>query len=202
MLDSAELNQGTTEVPSEPSDDAPLASESGMDGQSLRTHVEREFDLAQIMRRSYRKDPLFAKIMTHPKAHPCFGIRDQLIWTKSQMGRDAVCIPWGAFLRGSVMTRSTPVPTPSLHPLGPGPIPDVSSDALHVASHHVTPSRRAPPHDACERVIGHAAHGGPCGFSYLPYRPPHCIKGPVEPRSKISLVIEYHRCVTLPTLHL
>ena len=29
VLDSAELNQGTTEVPSEPSDDAPLASESG-----------------------------------------------------------------------------------------------------------------------------------------------------------------------------
>ena len=37
-----------------------------------------------------------------------------------------------------VMTRSTPVPTLSLHPLGPGPIPDVSSDAFRVASHHVT----------------------------------------------------------------
>ena len=40
VLDSAELNQGTTEVPSEPSDDAPLAFESGVDGQSLHTHVE------------------------------------------------------------------------------------------------------------------------------------------------------------------
>ena len=40
MLDSAELNQGTAEVPSEPSDDAPLTFESGVDGQSLRTHVE------------------------------------------------------------------------------------------------------------------------------------------------------------------
>ena len=74
MLDSAELNQGTAEVPSEPSDDAPLAFESGTDGQSLRTHVERESNLAQIVCRSYRKDPLFAKIMTHPEAHPRFGI--------------------------------------------------------------------------------------------------------------------------------
>ena len=74
MLDSAELNQGTAEVPSEPSDDAPLAFESGADGQSLRTHVEQEFDLAQIVHRSYRKDPLFAKIMVHPEAHLRFGI--------------------------------------------------------------------------------------------------------------------------------
>ena len=40
VLDSAELNRGTIEVPSEPSDDAPLAFESGVDGQSLCTHVE------------------------------------------------------------------------------------------------------------------------------------------------------------------
>ena len=30
-------------------------------------------------------------------------------------------------LQLAVMTRSMPVLTPSLHPLGPGPIPDVSS---------------------------------------------------------------------------
>ena len=76
MLDSAELNQGTVEVPSKPSDDAPLAFESGMDGQSLRTHIERDFDLAQIVRRSYCKDPLFAKVMVHPEAHPRFRIQD------------------------------------------------------------------------------------------------------------------------------
>ena len=40
VFNSAELSQGTAEVPSKPSDDAPLAFESGMDGQSLRTHVE------------------------------------------------------------------------------------------------------------------------------------------------------------------
>ena len=40
VLNSAELNQGTIEVPSKPSNDAPLAFKSGADGQSLRTHVE------------------------------------------------------------------------------------------------------------------------------------------------------------------
>ena len=74
MLDSAELNRGTIEVPSKPFSDAPLALESGADGQSLCTHVEREFDLAQIVRRSYRQDPLFAKVLAHPKAHLRFGI--------------------------------------------------------------------------------------------------------------------------------
>ena len=58
---------------------------------------------------------------------------------------------WGTSVRGmmqqvvginvsvghGVTTRSTPVPTPSLHPLGPGPIPDVSS-RTRSASHHVT----------------------------------------------------------------
>ena len=94
---------------------------------------------------------------------------------------------------------------------GPDPIPApawprtdprrfIGRAPCRVASHHVTPSRRAPPHDTRDR-IGRAAHRGPCGFSYLPYRPPYCIKGPVEPRSKISLVIEYHRRVTLPTPH-
>ena len=74
MLNSAELNQGTAEVPFEPSDNAPLVFESGMDGQSLHMHVEWEFDLVQIVHKSYRKDPLFAEILVHPEAHPHFGI--------------------------------------------------------------------------------------------------------------------------------
>ena len=105
MLNSAELNPGTTELPSKLSNDAPLVFESGTDGQSLHMHVEQEFDLMQIVRRSYRKDPLFAKILAHPEAHPRFGVQDQLIWMKSQMGRDVVCIPQGAFLRGRKLVK-------------------------------------------------------------------------------------------------
>ena len=74
MLDSAELNQGTAEIPSKLSDNAPLAFESGVDGQSLRLHVEQEFDLAQIVCWSYHKDSLFEKVLAHPEAHLRFGI--------------------------------------------------------------------------------------------------------------------------------
>ena len=100
------------------------------------------------------------------------------------------------------MTRSTPGPNPVPAPARPRTDPRCFIvDALRIASHHVTPSCHTPLHDARERIMEHAAPRGPCGFSYLPYRPPYCIKGPVEPRSKISLVIEYHHHEILPTPH-
>ena len=40
------------------------------------------------------------KVLHHLEVHPCFGIKDQLIWTKKQMGRDIVCVPWKAFIWG------------------------------------------------------------------------------------------------------
>ena len=40
------------------------------------------------------------KVLHHPEAHPHFGIKDQLIWTKNQMGRDIVCVPRKAFIQG------------------------------------------------------------------------------------------------------
>ena len=100
------------------------------------------------------------------------------------------------------MTHSMPGLDPVPAPAQPWTDPQrFIIDALHVMSRHVTPSRRAPPHDARKRVMECAAPRGPCGFSYLPYRPPYCIKGPIEPRSEISLVIEYHCHEILPTPH-
>ena len=40
------------------------------------------------------------KVQAHPKAHPHFGIKDGLIWTKNQMKKDVVCLPQKAFLWG------------------------------------------------------------------------------------------------------
>ena len=40
------------------------------------------------------------KVLHHLEVHPHFGIKDQLIWTKNQMGRDIVCIPQKAFIQG------------------------------------------------------------------------------------------------------
>src|SRR6266481_2706181 len=101
MLNSNQMNNGTSDNISESSnDDSLLAIESGMDGHSLWINVERNVDLAHIVRKHYQEDTVFAKVLECPKAHPHFGIRGKLIWTKSQMGRDVVCIPRKAFLRG------------------------------------------------------------------------------------------------------
>ena len=48
----------------------------------------------------YRKDPTFVKVLAHPEVHPHFRIKDGLIWTKNQMKKDMVCLPWKAFLWG------------------------------------------------------------------------------------------------------
>ena len=37
------------------------------------------------------------KVLAHPEAHPCLGIKDSLIWTKNQK-KDVVCLPQKAFL--------------------------------------------------------------------------------------------------------
>src|SRR6266481_5838603 len=103
IVDSEQMNEQTLDVPSMPSevnDDAPLAIQSGADGQSLHVHVERDIDLVSIVCKFYHKDPMFPKILTHPEAHPSFGIKQNLIWTKNQMNRNMVCLPQKAFLRG------------------------------------------------------------------------------------------------------
>ena len=75
------------------SDDDPPAFTSGADGQSLRVSIERDVNLARLVQAHYHKDPLFMKVLHHPEVHPHFGIKDRLIWTKNQMGRDIVCVP-------------------------------------------------------------------------------------------------------------
>ena len=92
-LESTQMNEGATTAHIKQSEDDPLAIELGANGPSLHTTIERDIDLASIAHKAYRDDPLFAKILSHPEAHPHFRICDQLIWTKKQMGRDVVCIP-------------------------------------------------------------------------------------------------------------
>ena len=87
------MNEGATTAHIKQSEDEPLAIESGANGPSLHTTIERDIDLMSIARKTYCDDPLFAKILIHPEVHPFFGIHDQLIWTKKQMGHDIVCIP-------------------------------------------------------------------------------------------------------------
>ena len=88
-----QMNEGTQEVPVDSPDDDPTAIESSADGQSLHTHVERNLNLSHIVCKFYCKDTVLTKILAHPEAHERFGVQDQLIWMKNQIGRDVVCIP-------------------------------------------------------------------------------------------------------------
>ena len=109
VLDSVQLvqlNAESSPIPVVPDDDdSPLAMRAGADGQSLHTHIERQVDLTCIVRKHYHEDPVFAKILVHPDTHQRFGVHDGLIWTKNQMGRDIVCLPWKAFLRGRRLVK-------------------------------------------------------------------------------------------------
>ena len=70
VLDSVQLNAKSSPIPLGPDeDDSPLAIRAGADGQSLRTHVEWQVDLARIVRKHYREDPVFTKILVHPDTH-------------------------------------------------------------------------------------------------------------------------------------
>ena len=101
VLDSDQMNNQVDDAVADPdSDDDPPVFTSGADGQSLRISVERHINLAWLVRAHYHKDPLFMKVLHHLEVHPHFGIKDQLIWTKNQMGRDVVCIPRKAFIQG------------------------------------------------------------------------------------------------------
>jgi transposase InsO family protein len=100
VLDSQQMNNEGVATPETSPDNDLLAIESGADGQSLRVSVERDVNLARIVRKWYHEDTVFAKILQNPEAHPRFGISHGLIWTKNQLGRDVVCLPRKAFLRG------------------------------------------------------------------------------------------------------
>ena len=55
-------------------DNAPTAIESGTDRQSLHTHVEWIVNFPHVVRKFYREDTVFAKILAHPEAHERFGV--------------------------------------------------------------------------------------------------------------------------------
>ena len=93
------LNASDKQSP--PSEDTSSANDvtaiaAGNDGKTLQTHVEETMDLRAIVKNAYCKDTIRAKIIAQPDAYPRFGIQEGLIWTKNQLKRDMICIPWDA----------------------------------------------------------------------------------------------------------
>ena len=56
--------------------------------------------LRAVIKNTYRKDTICAKIIAQPEAYPRFGIWEGLIWTKNQLKHDVICISWDTFQRG------------------------------------------------------------------------------------------------------
>ena len=88
-----------------PSEDTSLtdgvtAIAASNDGKSLWTHIEETMDLQAIVKNTYHKDMICAKIIAQPDAHPRFSIWEELIWTKNQLKHDVICILRDAFQRG------------------------------------------------------------------------------------------------------
>ena len=54
VLDSDCMNRGAMSTPTDAPGDAPTALTSGVDGQSLHSHVERNINLAHLVCRYYR----------------------------------------------------------------------------------------------------------------------------------------------------
>jgi Integrase zinc binding domain len=108
IVESEEMNNSAQRALPE---DAPLSTDNNdiaitaasSDGTTLRTKVEGSMDLPKILPDTYHKGAMFSKIMAHPDAHKKFGIRDRLIWTKNQLRRNIVCMPWNVFHEGRRM---------------------------------------------------------------------------------------------------
>ena len=63
-------------------------------------HVEETMDLRAVVKNTYCKDMICAKIIAQPDAYPRFGIQEGLIWTKNQLKCDVICILRDAFQQG------------------------------------------------------------------------------------------------------
>ena len=61
MLDSDQMNEGTSDSPNALSGDKPLVIESVADGQSLGTSIERDVNLVSLVCKHYQEAPTFAK---------------------------------------------------------------------------------------------------------------------------------------------
>ena len=81
------LNETFNNIPEEqeiPDKDTIIYTASS-NGKPLLTSIEKEFNLNQIIRKFYRQDKIYSKILENPKAHAKFGVKGGLIFTKNNL---------------------------------------------------------------------------------------------------------------------
>jgi hypothetical protein len=77
----------------EPEDEDPMIFESLSEGLELRKHVEKATGFLDNIRKGYRDDPLFTKVVKDPSRYATFSARDGLFYTKNRGGLEVLCIP-------------------------------------------------------------------------------------------------------------
>ena len=75
------LNETFNNIPEvkEISDEDTIVYTSGSNGKPLLASIKKEFDLNQVIRKFYRQDKIYSKILEKPKAHAKFGVKEGLI---------------------------------------------------------------------------------------------------------------------------
>jgi Integrase zinc binding domain len=74
-------------------EDDPTIFESISNGPELRKHVEKVTHFLDCVKRGYKKDTLFAKIVKEEKRYSSFKYRDGLLYTNNCGGQEVLCIP-------------------------------------------------------------------------------------------------------------
>jgi hypothetical protein len=74
--------------------------DSTTEGIPLQTSVEQRFNIIPIIKEGYKTDSTFKKVLENPKSHRRFGVQDGIIWTKNNLHRDVMCIPYMAMKNG------------------------------------------------------------------------------------------------------
>ena len=81
------LNETFNNIPEEKeiSDEDTIVYTSGSNGKPLLASIKKEFNLNQVIRKFYRQDKIYFKILENPKAHAKFGVKEGLIFTKNNL---------------------------------------------------------------------------------------------------------------------
>ena len=106
-LESQMLNETFNNIPEEQeiSDKDTTIYTAGSNGKPLLASIKEEFDLNQVIRKFYRQDKIYSKILENPKAHAKFGVKEELIFMKNNLSRDVICISPKAIHKGKRLIK-------------------------------------------------------------------------------------------------
>ena len=79
------LNKTFNNIPveQETPDEDTIIYTAGSNGKPLLASIKKEFNLNPTIRKFYRQDKMYSKILENPKAYAKFGVKEGLIFMKN-----------------------------------------------------------------------------------------------------------------------